>query len=86
MERKADMSPNDILRRAGEALYGESWVAPLSDALDINPRTIQRWASGKNEINPAIWQEILDLIGGRALAALAVAADIYKLKSGATHG
>lgn len=39
------MTP-DLLRAIGESLYGAYWIGPLADALDINPRTIQRWALG----------------------------------------
>jgi hypothetical protein len=41
------MTPDErreMLIRAGEALYGPSWHAPLADALGINVRTVQRWA------------------------------------------
>ena len=44
------MTPTQ-LHEIGSALYGErSFVDRFAYALDINPRTVQRWLSGKNEI------------------------------------
>ena len=36
----------DILRIAGEALYGRQWQAPLSRDLSVTDRTIRNWAAG----------------------------------------
>jgi hypothetical protein len=33
--------------KAGEALFGKRWKAPLSRALDIDPVTIWRYATGQ---------------------------------------
>jgi hypothetical protein len=33
--------------KTGEALYGKRWKAPLSRALDIDPVTIWRYATGQ---------------------------------------
>ena len=70
----------DLFRRAGAALFGPEWIPPLAEAMDINIRTVQRWASGKMPIPFGIWPIILDLIGAHALEAGAVAAEIYKLQ------
>lgn len=40
------MTP-DLLRAVGEALYGEYWIKPLAGALQVNERTVQRWAAGE---------------------------------------
>lgn len=36
------MTAAAILARVGALLYGDQWVGPMSRALDINPRTLQR--------------------------------------------
>ncbi|KAA9019627.1 hypothetical protein F4U96_05090 [Sphingobium limneticum] len=36
----------DILRIAGEALYGRQWQTPLSRDLNVSDRTIRNWATG----------------------------------------
>lgn len=43
------MTP-ELLRSAGEALYGASWRAPLARDLGVSDRTIQRWLRGENQI------------------------------------
>jgi hypothetical protein len=40
------MAP-DELRRIGQLLFGPDWQAPLARALNINTRTVQRWATGE---------------------------------------
>jgi hypothetical protein len=44
------MSPAD-LRAAGEALFGPQWQTPLAKTLDVNPRSVRHWLSGKHKIN-----------------------------------
>jgi hypothetical protein len=44
------MTP-DELRAAGEFLYGPKWQTPLALALDVDPRSIHNWLSGKHRIN-----------------------------------
>lgn len=52
----------DLLRRAGRALYGNHWKAPLADDLEINLRTIERWESGSQEIPPGVAQDLAQII------------------------
>ena len=40
------MTPEEFVH-AGEALFGKRWKAPLSRALDIDPVTIWRYATGQ---------------------------------------
>ena len=51
------MTP-ELLRSAGEALYGASWRAPLARDLGVSDRTIQRWLRGEYHIPQAIRLEI----------------------------
>ena len=37
---------NDLLKLAGEALYGRQWQTPLSRDLGVSDRTIRNWATG----------------------------------------
>lgn len=43
------MTP-DLLREAGEALYGSQWQSEMARGLDVAVRTVQRWASGASAI------------------------------------
>lgn len=58
------MTPQ-LFCRAGEALYGAAWMAPLSGAIDVAPRTISRWASGKSRLPPNIARELQELVRQR---------------------
>lgn len=59
------MDGNDILRLAGEALYGRQWQAPLSRDLGVTDRTVRNWAGGLNR--PAdIADRIVPLLRTRA--------------------
>ena len=44
--------PPDLLRTIGESLYGAYWIKPLADALQVNARTVQRWAIGQYAPSP----------------------------------
>lgn len=41
----------------------------MSDALDINLRTIQRWAIGEGEPPASVWGELAGLLLSRSVAA-----------------
>ena len=44
------MTPEQ-LHNIGKALYGErSFVDRFAYALEVNPRTVQRWLSGQNDM------------------------------------
>lgn len=38
----------DILKAAGEALYGRQWQAPLARDLGVTDRTVRNWIGGVN--------------------------------------
>ena len=42
----------------GEKLYGPFWVGALADDLDVNERTIRRWAKGEYNIPDGIWGDL----------------------------
>jgi hypothetical protein len=56
---------DNLLHQTGEALYGPQWQSPLARALAVNVRTVQRWASGRNEPPPSIWQAIREIVVDR---------------------
>ena len=43
------MTPEQ-LHNIGKALYGERSLDRFAYALEVNPRTVQRWLSGQNEM------------------------------------
>lgn len=56
---------NEILKASGESLYGENWVSPLANDLNINRKTIQRYNSGEMQVNQKIKKEIAELLSIR---------------------
>jgi DNA-binding transcriptional regulator YdaS (Cro superfamily) len=58
------LSP-DVLRAAGEALYGAVWQSALAHALGVNPRTLRRWLSGEIAIGAEYAPRIAALLRRR---------------------
>ena len=58
---KASMTSSEM-RGIGHELFGDHWQGTLARALDVNPRTIRRWASGEIEIPDAVADEIRKLV------------------------
>lgn len=52
------MTPAELFRRAGVALYGEQFVAPLAVALDVDKNTVGKWAAGKSPVPAGVWKEL----------------------------
>jgi len=52
-------------RDVGEALFGTSFAYPLAFDLNVNPRVVQRWASGRMAIPDGIWGELAELCRSR---------------------
>lgn len=50
------------INKIGNALYGENWRAPLAKDLDINERTMRRYADGELEANPKLIPELINLV------------------------
>ena len=46
---------------ACEAMWGDDWIAPLSEVLNINRRTVERWKSGEGNIPPHIAAELVKI-------------------------
>ena len=50
------------LQQAGRLLYGDQWQSNLARALDVDDRTVRRWASGESAIKQSIANEIIELL------------------------
>jgi hypothetical protein len=75
------MSEIDMLRRIGEALYGEHWQSPLARDLAVAVRTVQRWAAGSRAIPASLWPQAECLLAARAREI----AEIRRLLARAPH-
>lgn len=58
----------ELLHEVGETLYGEHWRPPLSRALEVDDRTMRRWAAGTLAIPQSIAGELLTLVFTRQQA------------------
>ncbi len=62
-------SPADLelFRSAGEALYGPfAWKGTLAMDMEVDERTVQRWAKGEKHIPEGVWAAIAQLCSKRA--------------------
>ena len=46
---------------ACKALWGDDWIAPLSEVLAVNRRTVERWRSGEVTIPAHIAADLIKL-------------------------
>lgn len=53
------------INKVGRALYGRQWRGPLAEALNVNERTVRRWANGEFEINQHVWSDIMIILNDR---------------------
>ena len=58
------MTPQTLIA-AGEALYGWHWLQPLAAILELNPRTVRRWANGEYNIPDGVWDDLATLCDDR---------------------
>jgi len=72
---------NDILRTAGEALYGRQWQTPLSRDLGVTDRTVRNWAAGVSR-PPDLINRILPLLRARGSQLTDVIALAERLQNG----
>lgn len=59
------MMSRDTLRAFGAALYGPHWQREIARALDVNERSVRRWAAGDFQPPATILPELLDLARAR---------------------
>lgn len=70
------MKSSDILRLAGEALYGERWQTPLSRDLSVTDRTMRNWAAGRHEVPADVPGKLLRILRERGDSMARLAAKI----------
>ena len=59
---------SQLLRDAGEALYGPRWQSDLARDLGVAGRTIRRWLAGADDMPPGVALDLWRLCGERAQA------------------
>jgi DNA-binding transcriptional regulator YiaG len=63
------MTP-ELLREAGQLLYGDRWQSALADALGVRRDTVRRWGAREN-IPEGAWSDIVALVTARRSAIAA---------------
>ncbi len=60
------------LERNGRALYGDDWLVPLADDLQVSVKTVGQWMAGKLPLMPdhSVWRDITVLVERRCAALL----------------
>lgn len=54
-----------LLRKCGEALYGQQWQSALARDLKVADRTVRRWAAGEFGMPPGLGIEVRQLLNKR---------------------
>ena len=67
-----------LLERLGALLYGPEWQSPLARALDVNLRTMQRWAAGIHQPPERLWGDIAALLRERRIEIDAALAELSR--------
>lgn len=65
-----------LLRRVGEALYGQQWQAPLARDLPVSERHMRRLLAGTTPISPGIAGDLARLCRDRLAELADVAATL----------
>lgn len=65
----------------GETLYGSRWRSELAAELDVNERTVRRWAAGEQPVPLTVWAELEAMCRSRAQALGTFAASIAVMRA-----
>jgi hypothetical protein len=68
----------DLLRMAGEALYGAQWQSPLARRLGVSARSIRNWCAEKHDCPADIAVRLLPLVRARGELLDNVAAELER--------
>jgi hypothetical protein len=69
------------LIRLGETVLGPQWTSRLARALGTNPRTAQRWASGKRPVNPVAFEFLEEQAPGAKRARASIQSIIESVEA-----
>lgn len=70
------MSAAELFHRAGVALFGEQYVAPLARMLGVEKDTVGKWRAGKSTVAPGVWLELRSALDKQHDLVLEAAAEV----------
>lgn len=79
---KAHADSKDMLRRAGEALYGGRWQSAIARDLEVGDRRVREWLAGDRRTPPGVWTDIASLLRQRQSEGLALLRELEGLDVG----
>ena len=65
-----------LIARVGRALFGETWMGPLSRETDIRKGTIDDWDKGRAEPGVWVYEHLLEMAEARLALLEQVVADL----------
>lgn len=71
-----------LFARIGTALYGERFIRPLADVLQVDVRTVERWASGSDRMTfppIGVWRELEAMVRQSNRESFALLEEIRKI-------
>lgn len=71
------MIPAALFHRAGIALFGDQYVAPLAVALGVEKNTVGKWRDGKSRVPAGVWDEIEKALLKRHHETIALALEVH---------
>lgn len=57
---------SNLLREAGEALYGSRWQSELARDLGVADRTVRKWAAGDSPVPESAYAKLATIAKRRA--------------------
>jgi hypothetical protein len=66
-------TPADIFDRAGRALFGDQYVAPMAALLDVEKDTVSKWREGKSGVPVGVWKTVAaELLARQEMIGIAI--------------
>ncbi|QQS10771.1 MAG: hypothetical protein IPK81_14125 [Rhodospirillales bacterium] len=62
------MDTGKLFRNVCESLCGTRWIPAIAEAVEVNERTVRRWAAG-DHVPQGVWRQLRDLDNERRVLA-----------------